>query len=300
MAAGDSQAGSLSQWAHRLAGAICLIASATVGAQTFSFNTGAPDGKMATASRPESPGKIEIESADDFNLSTPVTITHATFTGLLPAGAQLSDVNNVTVEIYRVFPLDSANPPDNRVPTRNNSPSDVAFLSRDSASSTLSFTMSVLSQNFTAANSVLNGINPKPNQNTLGEGPVSGQEVTFNVTFTSPIGLQPDHYFFIPQVGLNSGDFFWLSAPKPIVPPGTTFSPDLQSWIRNGDLDPDWLRIGTDIVGGTTPPTFNAVFSLTGTVPDATGTVFLLGVAICILVLVRSTLNNFALGRSSP
>ncbi len=24
----------------------------------------------------------------------------------------------------------------------------------------------------------------------------------------------------------------------------------------------DWLRVGTDIVGGTTPPTFNAVFSI--------------------------------------
>jgi hypothetical protein len=263
---------------------MCVLASATAAGQTFSFSTGNPDGRMATASRPESTGKIEIESADDFNLSTPVTITHGTFTGLLPAGVPLSDVNNVTVEIYRVFPLDSVNPPDNRVPTRNNSPSDVAFLSRDSASSMLSFSIDVLSQNFTAANSVLNGINPKPNQSTLGEGPVSGQEVRFDVTFTSPLDLPADHYFFIPQVGLNSGDFFWLSAPKPIVAPGTPFNPDLQTWIRNGDLDPDWLRVGTDIVGGATPPTFNAVFSLVGTVPEATGTAFLLGLGICILV----------------
>lgn len=27
---------------------------------------------------------------------------------------------------------------------------------------------------------------------------------------------------------------------------------------------PDWLRVGTDIVGGATPPTFNAAFSLSG------------------------------------
>ncbi len=32
-------------------------------------------------------------------------------------------------------------------------------------------------------------------------------------------------------------------------------------------LDPDWLRVGTDIVGGLTPPTFNFSFSLTGSVP---------------------------------
>src|SRR5215472_8202156 len=140
MAARSSRMDRIGRWRGRAAAAMFVLASATASAQTFSFSTGNPDGRMATASRPESTGKIEIESADDFNLSTPVTITHATFTGLLPAGVPLSDVNNVTVEIYRVFPLDSVNPPDNRVPTRNNSPSDVAFLSRDSASSTLSFT----------------------------------------------------------------------------------------------------------------------------------------------------------------
>src|SRR5436190_13010663 len=34
------------------------------------------------------------------------------------------------------------------------------------------------------------------------------------------------------------------------------------------NLASDWLRVGTDIVGGTTPPTFNAAFSLTGIVPE--------------------------------
>jgi hypothetical protein len=63
---------------------------------------------------------------------------------------------------------------------------------------------------------------------------------------------------------LNNPDthFLWLSAPKPIVAPGTPFTGDLHEWIRNADLDPDWLRVATDIVGA--PPTFNAAFSLTG------------------------------------
>jgi LPXTG-motif cell wall-anchored protein len=62
-----------------------------------------------------------------------------------------------------------------------------------------------------------------------------------------------------------SGDFLWLSAAKPIAGPGTTpFDPDLQSWIRNFALGPDWLRVGTDVVGGNPAPTFNASFSLTG------------------------------------
>jgi hypothetical protein len=41
----------------------------------------------------------------------------------------------------------------------------------------------------------------------------------------------------------------------------------LQAWIRNASLAPDWLRIGTDIIGGST---FNMTFSLAGnTIPDA-------------------------------
>jgi hypothetical protein len=38
-------------------------------------------------------------------------------------------------------------------------------------------------------------------------------------------------------------------------------SGDLQQWVRNSNLEPDWLRVGTDIVGGTT---FNGSFSLIG------------------------------------
>ena len=58
------------------------------------------------------------------------------------------------------------------------------------------------------------------------------------------------------RVEVAGGEFFWLSAPRPIVPPGTPFPPgstDLQAWMRNTALDPDWSRVGTDIVGGTSP-----------------------------------------------
>ena len=88
----------------------------------------------------------------------------------------------------------------------------------------------------------------------MGNGPVTGQETLISVNFTTPFNLPADHYFFVPQVELSNGDFFWLSAPKPIMPPGTPFPPgftDLQSWTRddsNGGIEPDWLRVGTDIV----------------------------------------------------
>ncbi len=93
---------------------------------------------------------------------------------------------------------------------------------------------------------------------------MAGKEVRISVQLNSPLDLPPGHYFFIPQVRLVTGDFLWLSAPKPIVAPGTPFVGDLQAWIRNGDVDPDWLRIGTDIIGGTPAPAFNMTFSLEG------------------------------------
>lgn len=231
----------------------------------FNFSTGAVTNFMASASRPDATGKIEIESADDFVLGTRTRIDSAIFTGLLTGGATISDISGINVEIYRVFPLDSNTTRTPNVPTRVNSPSDVAFAERNG----VSFTGATLNASFTALNSVqAGGIHPLPNQTTGGNGAVTGQEVQFQVTFSSPFDLPPDHYFFVPQVDVDGGEFLWLSAERPIVT-GTPFAPDLQAWIRDGDLDPDWLRIGTDIVGGATPPTFNLAFSLAGETVDA-------------------------------
>ncbi|MBZ5602270.1 MAG: PEP-CTERM sorting domain-containing protein [Acidobacteriia bacterium] len=238
-----------------------FTAAVLAGAGSFTFSTGDPDGLFAAASRPGGGPGVDIETADDFILAQETLINSATFTGLIPSTAPLTNISSVGVEIYRVFPLDSTNPPSGNVPTRVNSPSDVEFDDRSS----LAFVANVLSASFSAGNSVLNGINKSPNQTTNGEGVVSGQEVEFDVTFSTPFDLPAGHYFFVPQVLLSSGDFFWLSAPRPITGGTGPFSPDLQAWIRNANLAPDWLRIGTDIVGGTTPPTYNMTFSLDGT-----------------------------------
>jgi hypothetical protein len=238
-------------------------------ADVFFFSTGDPDGKIATLSRTASTGKLETETADDFVTTAGKTvIANATFTGLFVGGATPANISDVEIELYHVFPIDSTDPPDGRVITRVNSPSDNNFAAADSALGQLSFTTNVLNPSFTALNSVVNHINAKPNQFTGGEGAVTGEEVQFDVTFNTPFVLGPDHVFFRPEVNLgNSGDFLWLSAPKPIVAPGTPFAADLQTWTRDdgaGALAPDWSRIGTDI---TKAGPFNAVFSLTG---DAT------------------------------
>ena len=266
-----------------LAAAVAPLVLTPAAADTFFFSTGNPDGLIATLSRTASTGKLETETADDFVTTAPTIITSATFTGLLVGGATTANVHDVEIELYHVFPIDSTFPPDGRVNTRVNSPSDNNFAAADGALGQLSFTTTVLNTSFTAANSVVNGINAKPNQFTGGEGAVTGTEVRFNITFTTPISLDPnDHVFFRPEVDLGSaGNFLWLSAPKPIVAPGTPFAADLQTWIRNdgaGALAPDWSRIGTDI---TMQGPFNAAFTLTGsTVPEpATWVMMLLGFA---------------------
>src|SRR5262249_13320150 len=103
-------------------------------------------------------------------------------------------------------------------------------------------------------------------------GPATGVEVEIAITFTSPIVLPAGHYFFRPEVLVTGGDFLYLSAPRPIIAPGTPIAGDLQAWIRNSSLSPDWLRIGTDIIGGDTPPTFNMTFSLRGATLEEPGT----------------------------
>jgi len=248
--------------AFKLVLPLVAFAATSASATTILYNNDFPDGRIGTASRPDS-GSGERESADDFFLSTGANVTGAAFTGLIPANAS---VKSVIVEIYRVFPTDSdvgrtSGPPlfSNlpAIPTRVNSPSDVALDQRASGTG-LQYSATSLQNGFTVANSIVNGINVAAG----GEGAVTGQEVRFDVSFTTPFNLPADHYFFVPQVELSSGDFLWLSANRPIVAPGTPFSPDLQTWIRNDPgIAPDWLRVGTDIVGGTT---FNGSFLVLG------------------------------------
>jgi hypothetical protein len=266
---------------------LAALGSVPASATPFSFSTGNPDGLMGTLSRPSSPGLVETETADDFLLGRNVLVNTATFTGLLPAGALLSAVQDVEIELYHVFPVDSTNPPSGHVPTRANSPSDSQFAAFDQAAGDINLTEALLNPAFTVANSVVNGIHPSPNQFTGGEGPVTGEEVLFTATFNHPFLVSAtDHDFFRPEVQLSSGNFLWLSAPKPIVPPDTPFTPDLQSWIRNANLAPDWLRIGTDI---THQGPFNATFSLSGDIVPEPPVLLLLSLGLTGLASVAWT-----------
>jgi hypothetical protein len=248
----------------RLAFGMCVATS--LWAADFSFTTGNPDGLIGAASRRASPGKLETETADDFTLDQTTVIRRATIVGLVPSGTQPQDIKEVEVEVYHVFPFDSAMPPSGKVPSRGNSPSDVEIgtATRAGNSGTLTFSTNVLNSNFGVGNTVVNNLKVATAP-PGGEGSTAGEQVEITISFTSPIILPAGHYFFRPEVLLTSGDFLYLSAPKVIPAPK-----DLQAWIRNSNLAPDWLRIGTDIVGGAPAPAFNMTFSLAGeTVPEA-------------------------------
>jgi len=247
-------------------------------ADSFSFSTGTPDGLLGALSQPPRAEKLETETADDFILTETTSIDQATIVGLIPSGTPLANIENVEIEVYHVFPKDSdvsrVGPPPLfptvQVPARANSPSDVEIddATRDGSLGTLDFSPSPVNASFSVANTVVTGIFPKPNNTTLGEGRATGEAVEISITFNPPILLPADHYFFRPEVQVAGGDFLYLSTPRSNPPPGTPVT-DLQAWIRNSDLVQDWLRIGTDIIGGNPVHTFNMAFSLTGeTIPE--------------------------------
>jgi hypothetical protein len=245
------------------------LAAGPASAADFFFTTGAADQRLGSLSQPSGPAPQEnvrpgFETADDFALTRSTTLTHATFIGLVAPGTKLSDIKNVETEFYHFLP--AGQDTGGLVPTRVNSPTDfeIADATRDGADGSLSFTMTVLDPNFTVGNTVsaLKSGATSVLTATGGNGAFTGEEIEFDVTFTNGVELDPNHLFFRPQVDVaDGGQFFWLSAARPAgaqVAPGIT---DLQSWVRNDSLAPNWERVGNDVIGAGS---FNMAFSLTG------------------------------------
>ena len=253
--------------------ALTACIAAPSWADTFVFETGNPTNQLGAVSRRSSPGKAETETADDFPLQEPTVITGAKIFGLIPLGTPVENIRDVEVEVYQIFSDKNSDVgrtsgfPDFKTPvspTRVNSPADVEIdtATRAKTEGTLTISTRVLNASFLVGATVLDGISV----GARSAGQFAGEEVEITITFTNPIVLLPGQYFFRPEVLLSDGgDFRYLSGPRPI-PGGPALSPDRQAWIRNSNIAPDWLRIGTDIIGAGA---FNMAFSLNGeTVPD--------------------------------
>ena len=251
---------------------LAILAVSPACADPFFFSTGNPDGLIATASRPDIAGRPEIESADDFVLTQTTHITGGYVHRPLTGGASLASIGQVVVEIYRVFPNDSdvgrtSGPPTfstAQVPTRVNSPSDDAFATRSSTAAELMFIAairaSVLHREQLGPQRDPPDARPVHRRRRRGDrpgGPVQRDLLDAARPARRPLLLRPAGPVDERRVLLALG----AAADRPpghAVPGRVT---DLQSWIRNAALDPDWLRVGTDI---THQGPFNAVFSLTG------------------------------------
>ena len=268
-----------------------LLTGSALAAETVLYDNDFPDGKVAVAS---GGAFFENETADDFVLAKTSQITSGSFTGLIPKGVS---IDRVGIEIYgRV----TSEPLLKAVPTRVNSPTDEGLPGtiRETGAG-LTYSSSLLNNGVGVANSVVADIfpgNTSADTITGGEGGASGQEVRFNfsVNPNNPLTLGPGHYFFVPTVDLSDGDFLWLSAGRPIGDFGSTpISPDLQAWTRDGFLAPDWLRVGTDIIGPEQDPaTYNAAFRLVGqVVPEPSAIAMLVAGLIAVGAWSRGKLN---------
>src|SRR5947207_3473585 len=93
----ESEGGFMNCVRFACAVAVALGITGSAMAVPFFFSTGNVDGRMAMADRIGSPGKLDIEAADDFILTDRTAINHATFTGLLTGGANVGNIVDVNI-----------------------------------------------------------------------------------------------------------------------------------------------------------------------------------------------------------
>ena len=276
--------------------ALSVLFGGVCSATPFFFNTGDVNNSMAVATRPDSAGKIEIEAADDF-VTTEHHIHYQRVVHGLVVGRRhypehrrgaRGDLPGLPQRFGRWADVGSTDVLDAECGHAREFAVGRGVRRPRLDSRRRAHVHDARHWGFycaefrTAGRDPPQGAGPARDRPDYGgNGPVTGEEVQFNITFTVPFALPSDHYFFIPQVEITTanGEFLWLSGSRPIVPPGTPFPAgftDLQSWTRDANLDPDWSRVRTDIVGGAPAPTFNGAFALNGVVPEP-GTILLVG-----------------------
>lgn len=248
------------------------------------WTTLSPNSAQAFTS--QSNAAIPSETADDFfflnSLAPNFEVEGIKINGLFSDPD--AKINNVHVELYRSFPVNSdANRTTDTV--RLNGPADNAFAQFDSGNGSLSYNVTDNGE-FTVDRTITPG--SETSLGAVGEG-LTGNLRQIDITLSDPVLLtaaasptdQANHYFLAATVETSKGDYYWLAGEQPPTTVG-----DRQAWLRTEPFAPDWTRV-SDIINdqpGTLTPAFNASFEVSGKpVPEpstALGTLALGGIAL--------------------
>jgi hypothetical protein len=246
----------------------------------------------------------ETEAIDDFVIN-PAAFPSGFTVNRVRAQALLTDPNaqitNLTVELYRTFPVDSNT---TRSPqfTRTNGPSDNGqdFADFASKEGKLSFTRSVQNPTFVLDRTIEPGADGKGVQVT---DDTSGQLVLLDMSLGSGITLAPTnpfpsdnatHYWLELTAEVSSGEFYWVQGTFPRSVPGgaPAAGEDRQTWFTTELISPDFRRV-SDIINqqdGTTAPVFNSsmeIIGRAGAVPEPSMLMLLASVGGLLVVATR-------------
>ena len=210
-------------------------------ADPFVFSTGTPDGLLGALSQPAGSGTSRPRPPTTSSLSETTSIAQATITGLIPAGTPAGEhqqrrgrgLSRLSQGLGR-SPL-GAGARAGQLARRRRDRQRHARCERGNARVR---GRSLVDASSSVLNTVVDGINPVPAERdpwrrsrraarwSRSRSPSPRRSFCRRITISSA-----------PRSQVTGGDFLFLSAPKPIVAPGTPFMGDLQAWIRNSDLD---------------------------------------------------------------